>query len=58
MNTNVKNANKIQRLCKRLMILLWKPVNNVGASSRRPFPIPIFISMEMAFTPPIINENT
>jgi len=58
MSTNAKNANRIQRLCKKQTIRLWKPARNAEANSRRPFPTPPFICMEMDFTPPITNENT
>jgi hypothetical protein len=57
MSINAKNANSKQRLCKRPMILLWKPAKNAGANSRKPFPIPLSISMEMAFTVPITSVN-
>jgi hypothetical protein len=58
MSTNAKNANSTQRLCKKQTIPLWKPAKNVEADSRKQFPIPPSISMEMVFTAPTTNANT
>jgi hypothetical protein len=58
MNTNAINANNRQRLCKKQTTLLWKPAKSVEANSRKRFPIPLSIFMEMAFIPPTTNANT